>query len=277
MKNWHKLTDIRKLQSKNWSFKVETRHRKNLLEKNIEIAVTKLNIFTVEDLEILLEKSKIEIIPILEKLTSKNIIRDNGDSYIYIPQISKSKEKTIESDSDCMRHMLPFQVKKPKEVFPKYINELDGFIDYFFAPPEIKQNIKDMFKLLKQTQGMNERELKKTLKTANITLNKYNKFKYEISRNGLINLVGSETREPGEIYYFFKEYYLSPKQYSLSEARELAIQRFERLIKIKINRAKVSSAKTYIRWVKKEYSDNKIEKFRNLNFSRFDTEKFFHE
>ena len=68
---------------------METRHRKNLLEKNIEIAIKKLNIFTVEDLEILLEKSKIEIIPILEKLTSKNIIKDNGDSYIYIPQISK--------------------------------------------------------------------------------------------------------------------------------------------------------------------------------------------
>lgn len=115
------------------------------------------------------------------------------------------------------------------------------------------------------------------MKKENITYTKYTRFKNEISKNGLANLVGTETREPGEIYYFFKEYYLSPKQYTAVEARELAIQRLERLIKIKINRAKVTTAKTMLRWVHKEFYQKRIEKLRNINFSKFDTEKIFKE
>ena len=106
---------------------------------------------------------------------------------------------------------------------------------------------------------------------------KYLKYKREISENGLVNLVGSSTREPGEIYYFFKEYYLSPKQLTIIDARELAIQRFERLIKMRINRNRVTRAKVMLRWVQQEYTPEQIEKFRNINFSEFDTEKIFQE
>ena len=255
------------------------KQKKTVLEKNIETAVKKLCIFTLSDLEILLEKSKIEIIPILEKMISKNIIKDNGDSYIYIPPSNKSKSKDIQSENtyESLHKMLPFKIKRPKEIFLRNINELDGFVDYFFAPPSVKENIKNMFKLLKQTQGKSRKVLDIALKNANISLSKYTRFKNEISKNGLVKLVCSETREPGEIYYFFKEYYLSPKQYTIVEARELAIQRFERLIKIKINRAKITSAKTMSGWIHKEYSKKQIEKFRNINFSQFDTEKMFKE
>lgn len=134
-----------------------------------------------------------------------------------------------------------------------------------------------MFRILKETQGKSDNALKLALKKERITLVKYTRFKNEISKNGLVNLVGAKTKEPGEIYYFFKEYYLSPKQYSLAEARELAIQRFERLIKIKINRAKITTAKTMFRWMRKEFSKKQIEKLRNINFSKFDTEKIFKE
>lgn len=255
------------------------RQKKTVLEKNIETAIKKLSIFTLSDLEILLEKSKIEIIPILEKMISKHIIKDNGDSYTYIPASNKSKVKHTQSANtyESLHKMLPFRVKKPKEIFLRNINELDGFVDYFFAPPSVKVNIKNMFKILKQTQGKSGKALDIALKNANISLSKYTRFKNEISKNGLVNLVGSETREPGEIYYFFKEYYLSPKQYTIVEARELAIQRFERLIKIKINRAKITSAKTMSNWIHKEYSKKQIKKFRNINFSQFDTEKMFKE
>lgn len=254
------------------------RQKKTVLEKNIETAVKKLNIFTVSELEVLLKKPKLEIIPVLEKLVSRNIIRDNGDSYIYLPLQNKTKTKSRkEYDYESEHKMLPFQVKKFKEVHLKNINELDGFVDYFFAPPDVKNDIKNMFRILKETQGKSDNALKLALKKENITLAKYTRFKNEISKNGLVNLVGAKTKEPGEIYYFFKEYYLSPKQYSLAESRELAIQRFERLIKIKINRAKITTAKTMFRWVRKEFSKKQIEKLRNINFSKFDTEKIFKE
>lgn len=89
------------------------RQKKTVLEKNIEIAIKKLNIFTVSELEVLLEKPKLVIIPVLEKLVSKNIIRDNGDSYIYLPLQNKSKTKPQkEYDYESEHKMLPFQVKK---------------------------------------------------------------------------------------------------------------------------------------------------------------------
>lgn len=257
---------------------MQPREKKRKLEKDIEIVIKKLNIFTINDMEILLEKPKLEIVPILEKLVSKNILKNDGNSYIYVPPAQKSKKKSSGKDSsENLIQTLPFQPKRPKEVYLRHINEIDGFVDYFFAPPKVKNNIKTMLKILKETHGLKGNKLKAVLEKYNITMKKYVRFKNEISKNGLVNLVGSDTREPTEIYYFFKEYYLSPKQYSAAEARELAIQRLERLIKMKINRGRITSVKTMNRWVQEEFTQKQIEKFRNINFSEFDTEKIFKE
>ncbi len=251
---------------------------KTKLEKQIEIIAKKQNIFTVNDLEVLLEQSKIELIPTLEIMISKKNLKVDGESYIYIPKkINSTKANKEDTREFSMIRCLPFQPKKPKEVYLRRINELDGFVDYFFAHPKVKQHIQKMIKILKETHNVSKKKLNETLDKYNITPTMYYRFKNEISKNGLTNLVGTEIRAPGEIYHFFKEYYLTPKQLTPAEARELAIQRFERLIKMKINRNKVISAMGMVKRISKEYTKTQIQKYRNYNFSKFDVDKMFEE
>lgn len=254
------------------------RRKKRLLEKQIEIIAKKLNIFTLDDIEVLLEKSKLELIPCLEYLISKKILKNDGNCYIYItPKIKSIKNEQVDNNKDSLIHCLPFRPKRPKEIYLRNINEMDGFVDYFFAPQYVKDRIKTMFKVIKEAQGKNGNKLKEILDKNNVSMDRYKKYKYEFTNNGLVNVLGKTTREPGEIFYFYKEYYLSPKQLSSNDAWELAIQRFEKLIKLRLNRSKITPPKTMYGWLKQEYTTEQIEKFRNYNFSEFDTEKLFHE
>lgn len=108
-------------------------------------------------------------------------------------------------------------------------------------------------------------------------LSSYKRYKREIEENGLVNLVGDSMQEPREIFYFFKEYYLSLKGLSAIETRELAIQRFERLIKMHLNRSKITHHDTMLKWLQQEYSKEEIKKLREYNYSEFDTDKMFKE
>lgn len=240
--------------------------------RNIESVFKKLNIFTIDDLEMLTEKTKLEIIPVLERYIDKNKLKQENETYTYIstPTTTTKSKNVKERNPAYEMHTLPFKVVRPRTTFVKNLNELDGFVDYFFATPTTKKKIKNIFKVLKQTQNYGEKRLLQVLKKNDLTIEKYNYYKEEISKNGLVNLVGDSTKEPGEIYYFFKEYYLSPKGLSLDEARELGIKRFENLIKIHLNRGKITSSKTMYRWLLEEYSETQIVKYRMLNFSKFD-------
>ena len=253
--------------------------KKLLIERQIETLAKKLNNFTLSDVEILVEKPKMDIIPMLEQMVNKGRLKCENEVYTYVPKELKCTNKKYSGSTDINStiHSLPFKPFKPKETFVRNINELDGFVDFFFAPPNIKEKIKRIFKILKASHGLKGNKLKTFLAENKMCMDSYIKYKREIAENGLINLVGNSSKEPGEIYYFFKEYYLSPKQLTSVDARELAIQRFERLIKMKINRKRVTRAKVMLRWVKKEYTAEQIEKFRNINYSEFDTEKLFHE
>ncbi len=245
--------------------------------KNIETVIKKLNIFTEEDIERLTGKPKTEIIPVLESLVNKRILKYENNTYTYIPQIISQPKKKKERNPAYEMHTLPFKVVRPRQTFVKNLNELDGFVDYFFATPATKKRIKTIFKILKQTQNYGEKRLLQVLKKNNLTLDTYNYYKEEISKNGLVNILGESTKEPGEIYYFFKEYYLSPKGLSIDEARELGIQRFENLIKIHLNRGKITSANIMYKWLLEEYPESRIAKFRLLNFSKFDMESIEYE
>lgn len=245
-------------------------------QRNMESVIKKLNIFTLEDIEILTEKSKIDIIPVLEKFIDKKILKYENGAYTYIKTTVPKKEKKERNPAYEM-HTLPFKVVRPRETFVKNLNELDGFVDYFFATPVTKKKIKGIFKLLKETQNYGEKRLLQILKKHDISLKTYNYYKKEISQNGLVNLIGEPNHEPGEIYYFFKEYYLSPKGLTTDEARELAIQRFEKLIKIHLNRCKITGSGTMYKWLQSEYSDRQIERYRMLNFSKFDMDTIEYE
>lgn len=255
-----------------------TRKKPTKLEVKIITIAKKLKTFTVNDIEVLTECSKLEVMKTLEYLVSKNKLKENDEYYVYIPSKMKNHCKNkISCNENSLIHSLPFMPKKPKEIFIKRINDLDGFVDYFFAPPKVKEKIKKIFNILKETQGLKGGTLRESLKKHEMSVKSYNKYKEEVCKNGLINLVGKYTSEPGEIYQFYKEYYLSPKGLTSEEARELAIQRFERLIKIYLNRGKITSSSAMLKRLKQEYKDEQIEKFRNYNFSKFDTEKMFEE
>ena len=121
------------------------RLKPNILTKNIEIIAKKLNIFTLDDIEVLTEKSKVEILPILENLVFKNRLKFEDETYIFVPKNSKQKQPKEESKKESFIHSLPFRPDKPKEIFLRNINELDGFVDYFFATKSIKDRIKKNF------------------------------------------------------------------------------------------------------------------------------------
>ncbi len=255
------------------------RKKKQILELQIETIAKKMNIFSLNDIEVLLEKNKVEIIPILEKMVNKNKLKYEDNSYIYIPDkiVFAKNENIIDNREHSLIHCLPFRPKKPKEVYLRHINEMDGFVDYFFAPQHIKNKIQRILKVLKEAHGSTKAQLDEILRKNKMSIDTYHKYKREICANGLVNIVGSMTEEPGEIFHFYKEYYLSPKQLSSEEAHELAIQRFERLIKLRINRSKITSSEKMLKWLENEYSKNEIKKFRTYNFSEFDVEHMYHE
>ena len=253
------------------------RLKPGILTKNIETISKKLNIFTLDDIEVLTEKPKIEILPVLEILVSKKRLKYENETYIYIPRTVQQKTQKAENKTESFIHSLPFRPDKPKKVFLKNINQLDGFVDYFFATKSIKDRIKRIFTTLKQAQGLKGEALYKILRENNMPFKSYLKYKKEIAQNGLVNLLSPYMQEPGEIFYFYKQYYLSPKKLCRDDARELAIQRFEKLIKMHLNRGKITSAETMDKWLKKEYTKEQIKKFREINYSEFDAENMYKE
>lgn len=168
----------------------------------------KISIFTLNDLEVLLEKPRLELIPSLEFLVSKKILKQENNSYIFIPPKNKViKAEEPNNQENSLVHCLPFRPKKPKEIYLRNINKMDGFVDYFFAPKYIKDRIKTMFKVIKEAQGKKGNKLKEILNKNNVSMDKYKKYKYEFTNNGLVNVLGKSTQEPGEIFYFYKEYF----------------------------------------------------------------------
>ena len=65
------------------------RLKPGILTKNIKTIAKKLNIFTLDDIEVLTGKTKIEILPVLEILVSKKRLKYENETYIYIPRKAK--------------------------------------------------------------------------------------------------------------------------------------------------------------------------------------------
>ncbi|MCX4275036.1 MAG: hypothetical protein OSJ27_04535, partial [Candidatus Gastranaerophilales bacterium] len=95
-----------------------TRRKKRLIEKQIEVVAKKLSIFTLNDLEVLLEKPRLELIQSLEFLVSKNILKHEDNSYIFIPPNNKTiKAEEPNNQENSLVHCLPFRPQKPKEIY----------------------------------------------------------------------------------------------------------------------------------------------------------------
>ncbi len=246
-------------------------NKRNSSKILIKIA-KKLGVFKAEDIETLTGYSKVEVTLLLEKLVLRKILKVENDVFTLIPQDEKPKRKT--SDILSERKVLAFLVKKPKEVYFKRINDIVGYHEFYFAPIRIKNHIKKMLTVLKEAHGLSVEKQKEIFKRHGTSLKSYRKFRDEISQNGFINILSKYDYEPGEIYYFFKEYYLSIRRYTEDEAWELAIKRFERMLpqNIVVNRQNISSAQRMHNRLRKEYKGEGIEKFRKVNFSEFEVE-----
>ena len=221
-------------------------------------------------------------------MVKKGYLKEESDCFIYLPpkitdpKKSQSKEAIIErflKNPEKLNqniYTLPFQVTKPKEIYFRHINEMEGFAEYFFATPKVKAKIKKFLIILKETHGLKGNELSEVIKKHKISRKTYFKYKKEIIQYGLKRIATSSgTKEPGEIFYFFKEYYLSYRKYTADEARELAILKLENLIDEQLDRNRISGAYQMLRRLNKEYSKEDIDKYRTANFSEFDTEHIF--
>lgn len=255
--------------------------KRTVLEKQIKQIAKKMNIFTAEDVEILTEKPRVEIAMRLEKMVVEGKLKQDRDCFIHIqknPPAKKAKEiEPVFSETlpDDYIRALPFQPKKPKEVYFRRINQIDGYQDYFFASKKQKEKIKWIFKVLKTAHGLKGKSLLEVLKEHKMSIERYRKYKKEILTNGVGNLVTTRGKgEPREIYYFFKEYYLSPKRYDRDEAWQLAINKFAQITGINMLYRKITRPKTMYHWLLEEYSSEEIQKLRTANFSEFDMESF---
>lgn len=261
---------------------------KELKDEIIKIA-KKLSIITVHDIEVLLERPPLEIIPAIETLIGKGYLKKEENSYIYIKDIkplpvpssgNKSKNNHNKKYKDRLPlKVLPFKPQKPKEIYFRHINEMEGFKEYFFAPQKVKDYIKNIMRILRTAHNLKYKKLREFLKENNLTVSAYEKLKTDIAVSGLRTLLGRKrnAQEPAEVYYFFKQYYLSPVKLSAEDSRELAIQKLERITGMRIGREYIRIHDVMLKDLKEEYTKEEIEKFRTPNFSEFDVENMFHD
>ena len=79
-------------------------------------------------------------------------------------EANKPKKEKKETSEEIPVQKLPFKVKKPKEIYLRHINQLPGYVDYFFATPKRKERIRRILKLLKEAHGLKNENLDKVLK-----------------------------------------------------------------------------------------------------------------
>ncbi|MFI3300454.1 MAG: hypothetical protein R3Y28_03440 [Candidatus Gastranaerophilales bacterium] len=232
----------------------------------------KLGVFCLEDVETLTGFSKVDTTWVLEKLVELKHLKYENNCYIYINKEPKIKE--YNPPTDWTLEMLPFPIKKPKVMYLRRLNEIKGYANFYFAPPRVKKPIHRILTVLKEGHGAGSKKLAQILKKHNMATATYYKYRDEISQNGFDNILKKYDYEPGEIYYFFKEYYLTTKKYTEQEAWELAITRFEKMLpyNMVVDRKKISSPTQMLKRLKNEYIGQGLKKFRIADFSQFDLE-----
>ena len=84
------------------------RKKPTILKRNIETIAKKLNIFTLDDIEVLTEKPKIEILAVLEILVSKKRLKYENETYIYIPRAVQQKTQKAENKTESFYSLSAF-------------------------------------------------------------------------------------------------------------------------------------------------------------------------
>ena len=271
--------------------------KKEIENKIIKIA-KKLNIFTFNDIETLIETSKIDIIKSLEYLTTNKIIRKQDNCYVYIPQIptktnkKQNKHKDIATEEPnvtieasppkdifsttpeefrTLFYNLELKNREPREIYVKHFKDFGGYDRFFYSPIDARNKILKLLKILKETHGFSQKELEKYARKRSLSTKTIHAARHILPQYGFMYyLTNYPTCEPLEIYQYFKEYYLSPEKLNPYEARDLAILKFEEHIGSPVDWDKFHCPRYYLNKLKKEYSKEEIQKYRTYNFSEFD-------
>ncbi len=251
--------------------------RKNKTDLKIEKIAKKLGVFTLNDIQTLMDESITKILKSLDFLTFRNIIKKEEDCYIYVaPKPRTATKKKIakpKNEDDFFIEATEPKVKTPRQVYIKKFGHLKGFIHFFFSDLYERKKVIEQLKLLKDAEKYTGGRLQEFLNKKKVSLSKYNKLKAGVTLYGFEYILdGHMLEEPIEVYNYFKEYYLSPLCLNEKQALMLAISKFSRLIDVKIPMECYSSYTHYLNKLRHEYRKDEIIKFRTYNFSKIDVE-----
>ena len=267
----------------------------NILDKQIEKAARKLNIFSFNEIANIIDAKKTDIVRVLNKLIDKGIIKKHRDGYIVVPP----KEQNVYFSPNCTQedinsyfgntnegaknpekneidilidNLTPKKVT-PKEIYIKNFGDIDGYYKYFVSPKEVREKILFMLKSLKHTQGKSELYIQDYCSRNDIVYSSYKQAVNLLPRFGFsLFLQEYDLADPLELYEYFKEFYLTPYNLSATEALELAHKKFEDYLDVEVEWKYFKGPFYYLRRVLKEYSTQDIRKFRKYNYSEFDLE-----
>ena len=262
----------------------------NILDKQIEKAAKKLNIFNIDDLANIVEAKKKDIVASLDKLIEKGIIKKHSDGFIVIPKdeigVYYSPNFTpekVENNSDnksekekelgfLIEH-LTLKTADPKEIYIKYFTDIEGYYKFFFAPEEVRRKIIFILKSLKTTQSYSNDLINDYCYENGIILDGYKKAAELLPTRGFsLFLPEYQLEEPLELYEYFKEFYLAPYGLSAKDALDLAHKKLEDYINADVDWEGFKGVFYYLRKVVNDYSVENIRNLRKYNYSEFDFE-----
>ncbi len=216
-----------------------------------------LNQFSINDILVMLDIEKKEAQKCLLQLEEDFCIKRNGEEkYLYIKNISLSKQKSV-------------KILDPISLF----NNDEELNIYNSCPPNVKKRIDKYMLLMKLTKGVIGNELISLLRKIGEQSPEYSigyvafkKNQREYLAHGLKALIPRYVRisynkiEP-EIYEYFKKIYLHPQRYSVAKCIEL-IKENENF-----KNAQIPDNKTLKKNLKKEYNAEYIKQMRFRDFT----------
>lgn len=264
---------------------------KNELDTKIEKIAKKLNVFTYNDIETLIEAKNVDIINSLEFLLFNKVIKKIKDGYVYVSkfkpqneQIQKSKpieyinniqsKRPQDEELDILiKHLTP-TTTDPKEIFIKHFKDLKGYIDFFFSSVEAREKLLRLVRLLKYSREMTKSELDDMCKAMHILPRDVYDASINLPKYGFSFYLRNEpVTDPIEIYLYFKEFYLTPARLTAKEAMKLSIAKFEDKVEEVFFSFYFKPPFHYLRKLMTEYSKEDIKRFRTANFSKFNLEE----
>lgn len=240
------------------------------MKQKIQKLCKMLNRFSLNDLVSMSEISENEILPIIEQLLEENVIKQTGEEYIYIPTLNKIQMPVLISKEESKKYKTKETVFKKSVLFnvsAHFPNKKEEAI-YLNAPDWAKSYLIKYTTLLRACGNLRGDDLKKFIERFNSEHPDY-KTSYSsfirkrklYARNGLKGLIpayknDSKSTVAPEMYEEFKNLYLNQNNYSVRKCLDI--------IAHKHNYDTMPTGGCFMRVLRKEFSDEAIERFRMI-------------